>query len=230
MAGFTRAKSFQLELLERHEHAEYRFERAVRAAMNMWTALELAVHNRWGGDNSQAKGDQFIADVLDLFADTKTRTYKDDVEVLLEEVMEVDFNTVLEDGSQKELGELFCELWRQCGAGDFTKADEIFVRHEAEKVKEATSNQGGSEFRRDAIKSSVGFDANNGDAIDSDEDADADPQPPRLLSEGEARGARSVMEIEQKNPPKQVPEPDEDGFLPVTNKKSHRGKRTGFVG
>ncbi len=41
-----------------------------------WTALELAVHNGWGGPQSAEKANQLMDEVLAIFDDPK-RIYKD---------------------------------------------------------------------------------------------------------------------------------------------------------
>ena len=57
-----------------------------------------------------------------------------DISLILEDYMETEFNTILEDGSPDELGELLVTMWRQCGEGDFTLVTNAlareYVRHE----------------------------------------------------------------------------------------------------
>ncbi|CAN6344005.1 unnamed protein product [Urochloa humidicola] len=74
-----------------------------------WAALQMAVRNRWGGGNSQAKADQLAASVLSWF----TRAAKgagpldqDELEDLLCDAMDEYFHADLEDGSIEEVIEL----------------------------------------------------------------------------------------------------------------------------
>jgi hypothetical protein len=64
------------------------------------------------------------------------KVYKDDVSLVLEDFMEVNFNTICEDGSADEVSDLLCTMWRQCSVGDFTLVHNAlareYVRHEAE--------------------------------------------------------------------------------------------------
>ena len=64
------------------------------------------------------------------------KVYKDDISLILEDFMEVNFNTICEDGSADEVSDLLCTMWRQCSVGDFTLVHNAlareYVRHEAE--------------------------------------------------------------------------------------------------
>ena len=48
--------------------------------------------------------------------------------LILEDVMENDFNTICEDESPDELGDLLCTMWRQCGEGDFNLVTNALAR------------------------------------------------------------------------------------------------------
>jgi pre-rRNA-processing protein TSR2 len=52
------------------------FNEGIVAALNKWTALELAVHNEWGGPNSSQKATALCDVVLELFS-KRTKVYKD---------------------------------------------------------------------------------------------------------------------------------------------------------
>ena len=47
------------------------FEEGVVLLFQRWTALQLAVHNEWGGSASKDKADQLLRDVLDWFYSSK---------------------------------------------------------------------------------------------------------------------------------------------------------------
>ena len=78
-----------------------------------------------------------------------------DVALLLEDIMETDFNTICEDDSPMELGDLLCTLWHECGEGNFTIATNALAR-EYER------------HERQVLARSQGID--NGDEVDSDDD------------------------------------------------------------
>jgi hypothetical protein len=59
--------------------------------------------------------------------------------------MESDFNTLCEDESPDELGELLVTMWKQCGDGDFTLATNAlareFTRHEGKTIRSNDSTE-----------------------------------------------------------------------------------------
>jgi hypothetical protein len=70
----TRSKS---ALLTEKNPEYYRvFREGVLSTFRQWTALELAVHNQWGGPSSASKADSLVSEVLALY-DGKDRIYKD---------------------------------------------------------------------------------------------------------------------------------------------------------
>jgi hypothetical protein len=52
------------------------FREGTNSIFRQWTALELAVHNGWGGHNSEEKANVMINEVLDLFGGSE-KIYKD---------------------------------------------------------------------------------------------------------------------------------------------------------
>ena len=52
------------------------FEEGTNSIFRQWTALELAVHNQWGGPESEEKASFLIKEVLELFGGKK-QIYKD---------------------------------------------------------------------------------------------------------------------------------------------------------
>lgn len=79
--------------------------------------------------------DQLNSELMEMFVNPE-RVYKDDVALVLDDYMEANFNTICEDGSSDEVGDLLCLMWRQCTTGDFTLVHNAlareFVRNEAE--------------------------------------------------------------------------------------------------
>ncbi|CAF0774860.1 unnamed protein product [Adineta ricciae] len=84
----------------------------IRSVFSRWTALQLAVDHSMGGPNSQAKYEAFI----DAFGQHLVRNVRptlsvssmeQDLQEYLDEVLDEEFNTVLDDGSSAELAQLF---------------------------------------------------------------------------------------------------------------------------
>jgi hypothetical protein len=125
--------------------------------------------------------------------------------MLLEEAMDEDFQTVLEDGSGSELGELFCLMWRNCGAGDFALVNNALASEKA---------------RADTLARSQGFDSNTGDAMDSDDDSDEGGMD--VVSEEAAANFGIPAQPCEPAPPLV----DADGFMTAgAGKKKKKGKK-----
>ncbi|XP_004598356.2 pre-rRNA-processing protein TSR2 homolog [Ochotona princeps] len=95
------------------------FKAGVRAALEAWPALQIAVDNGFGGVHSQEKAEWLGVAVEDYFlrnADLEL----EEVEDFLGELMTNEFDTVVEDGSlpqvSQQLQTLFCHFQRGDGA------------------------------------------------------------------------------------------------------------------
>lgn len=126
----TRSKA---QVLNNHPQAVEAFKEGVGSILRQWTALELAVYHQWGGSDSSSRAEALREELIELFLGPD-KVYKDDISLLLEEYLECEFNTILEDGSPDELGEIIVQMWRECCEGNFTTVTNIlakeFVRHE----------------------------------------------------------------------------------------------------
>ena len=126
--------------------------------------------------------------------------------------METDFNTVCEDESTDEIGELLVNLWRQCGEGDFTIVNKII----------STESK-----RLEVIGQSRGLE--RGDEMDSDDENEGLSMP-RLDAIVEGTSGIDETDMETEELESAEPEPpriDPDGWETVTrnNKKGKGGKR-----
>lgn len=158
----TRSRAAAARIAEaeanRHPLAVSNFREGVRSVLKQWTALELAVYHEWGGQSSAQRAEELRDEIVEMFLGPD-KIYKDDITLVLEDYLETHFNTICEDGSPDELGELFVQMWRDCCNGDFTLVTNIlakeFVRHEM-------------------ISKSQGLDS--GDVVDDDDEMDANQQ------------------------------------------------------
>ena len=116
------------------------------------------------------------------------KVYKDDVTLELEDYMESEFNTVCEDGSYDELGELFCKMWRECCEGNFTMVTDIlakeYVRHEMVSKSQGLSNgdadddsdnENNVEDAEEMIREALEEVQEDGNAMAQEEEAEAPP-------------------------------------------------------
>jgi pre-rRNA-processing protein TSR2 len=147
----------------RHPQAVEAFKEGLGSVLRQWTALELAVFHQWGGPDSKQRAEGLQQELLDLFLGSDD-VYKDDISLILEDYLEQEFNTICEDGSPEELGEMFCLMWGKCCAGDFTMVTDVlareYVRHEM-----VSKSQGLSGGDADSDDEEVG---DNGEAMIAD--------------------------------------------------------------
>lgn len=237
-----KTRAFAEREAARHPECVPTFTEGMKSVFRQWTALELALHHQWGGPEAGPGRIASLADeVLSMFVGPEI-IYKDDVALVLEDFMETHFNTLLEDGSSEEIGELLCTMWRACSVGDFAMSSEI-------RRKEA--------LRPQILQLSRGLDS-GGDAIlqgdDDDDDDDGgeggDSQciPNAVFQQAVAQQLRRIREEEdvaeegeegeeggmrgQAGAAKEAEEEmavDPDGFMLVqtgkARKKSASGKR-----
>ncbi len=202
----TRAKAAAMQAAaNRHPQAAEAFKEGIGAVLRQWTALELAVFHQWGGPSSKERADVLREILIDMFLGPD-KVYKDDVTLELEDYMESEFNTVCEDGSYDELGELFCKMWRECCEGNFTMVTDIlakeYVRHEM-----VSKSQGLS-----------GGDAD--DDSDNEDNVDAEGMIQDAIEEAEAEGNEMAQEEEEAPP---LVDPDGWEVVDRSNKKKKKG-------
>jgi len=140
----------------RHSDHLINFKIGVQSMFRQWTALSLAVHNQWGGPSSAQHADNLVQSMIDLF-NTPEKIFKDDVSLILDDVMETNFNTICEDESTDDLGQIMCDMFNQCCVGDLTNV-------------QRTLNQEQARNMANFVGRSVGIE--RGDEIGDDDDED----------------------------------------------------------
>lgn len=177
---------------QRHNY----FELAIALSLALWPALTLAVQNNWGGADSADKRDWLGGEILNLFdSDGETNGY--DVECMLLQVMQDEFEVVIDDESAFDTADQIMKLKAQCLLGNFT---------EVLKLKERWEKKG-------ANNASVASAFQMVDNGENDQDTDG--------SDSEDGG----MDIDMTDAPaprvkeKVEPEIDKDGFQTVVSKK-----------
>lgn len=176
------------------QSAQAHFELGVGLSLALWPALTLAVQNSWGGPDSADKRDWFGGAIVDLFQ-TRADTILEDVESMLLQVMEEEFDVVVDDDSAFEVAEEIMKIRGQCGKGEFALVTTL-----QEKWERRGGNKAATMFQKgqDEDQSTDGSDF---EGFSDDEDVEMGGVP---LSA-----------------PKQKVEPeiDEDGFTKVVGKK-----------
>ncbi len=168
------------------------------------------MENNLGGGDSSSKRDWFAGAVAELFPDVASLSKQPapsndelmmDVESRLLQIMDDEFDTIVDDGSAFEVAEQILLLWRECRQGRLAELDKLQQRWEAGKGKKVSTLF--KEGQQDDQETD--WDTEDEDDGDGDDDDDVDM--------GEAPALVSVAK--EKAPP----EIDEDGFIKVTKKK-----------
>ncbi|CAF0880361.1 unnamed protein product [Adineta steineri] len=84
----------------------------IRSVFSRWTALQLAVSHSMGGPESEAKYEAFIEAfgqhlIRNIRPSLSISSMEQDIQEYLDEILDEEFNTVLDDGSSTELSQVF---------------------------------------------------------------------------------------------------------------------------
>ena len=172
------------------------FDSGIWYLLSLWPALNVAVANNWGGPTSSDKRDWFAGAVSDLFLE-RPDTDSLDLEAVLLQVMQDEFDVNVEDESEVEVAAGICRLrMRIYENGDVDAADEVRKRWEARGGKVEKVN-----VVENTADDEVSDDEYDGDEIEDVEMGDAEAPP--------------LVPVKEK----QEPEVDEDGFQKVVGKR-----------
>ena len=173
------------------------FDLSITLLLSTWPALTTAVQNSWGGPDSSGKRDWFAGAISDLFISNPS-TDQEDLECVLLQVMEDEFEVRLEDESEVEVAGEILRMRRWCERGEFGEVVEMRRRWEERRGrKEAAIGEGA----RGEDDDSEDEDSEGG--LDLDEDVEMDEAPALVRTPKE----------------KVEPKVDEDGFTKVVGKK-----------
>lgn len=117
------------------------FHQGVGFLLARWTALQLAVHNEWGGPTSQLKAQQLHNDVVAWMVQSKVPRYIDELEDMLDENLIVLFNTETEDGSLEEVAEQVMSIYEECLDGNFETIRDLASKSSAASHSASRSQQ-----------------------------------------------------------------------------------------
>ncbi|XP_050840533.1 pre-rRNA-processing protein TSR2 homolog [Serinus canaria] len=93
------------------------FAEGVRAVLGGWAALQLAVAQGFGGPQSSEKAAWLSSALLDFFTQNADLE-QEEVEDFLAEVMDNEFDTVVEDGSLQQVSQELVTLFARARGGD----------------------------------------------------------------------------------------------------------------
>ncbi|KAJ4894300.1 hypothetical protein Rs2_21094 [Raphanus sativus] len=78
--------------------------RGIGELLSRWGGLQMAVKNKWGGNDSLEKSQELAHHLFHLLSQTNVITV-DEIESFLHESLLLSFNTEMEDGSIEEVAE-----------------------------------------------------------------------------------------------------------------------------
>ena len=181
------------------------FARGVLARLALWPALRAAVDNAWGGPASASKRTWLASVLVDAF-ETETDPAPDAeyVAATLLQVMEDEFDVVLEDGSEDAVARDVVRLWGAVNAGTGAGGEgERAVREVEARAEEVR----GKTVEVEVEDAEVEADGSGSEW--EDEEDEGEDEAPQLLD----RAQRA---------PKPEPVVDEDGFTLVQGKGKGR--------
>ncbi|KAL4750841.1 hypothetical protein BDW72DRAFT_107761 [Aspergillus terricola var. indicus] len=167
----------------------------ITLAINAWPALTLAVTSSWGGPTSADKRDWLCGAISDMIAD-RPETDAEDLEDVLIQVMNDEFDVVVDDESAGEVADRIMEIRKMVENGEFDGVRQMWEEWERKAAKKGDTVAG---FRRGEDQ--------DGETDDDEEDGEEDEE----MGEAPALVSAPRERVE--------PEVDEDGFTKVVGKK-----------
>ncbi|XP_069142514.1 pre-rRNA-processing protein TSR2 homolog [Argopecten irradians] len=92
------------------------FQDAIQRVLDSWTVLQLAVNHGFGGAESREKAQWMVYAIDQWFKENKNiETYE--LEDFLEDIMNHEFDTIIDDGSLPRISALVCGMYRLSSEG-----------------------------------------------------------------------------------------------------------------
>uniref|UniRef100_A0A7S0CMB6 Pre-rRNA-processing protein TSR2 homolog n=1 Tax=Proboscia inermis TaxID=420281 RepID=A0A7S0CMB6_9STRA len=219
------------------------FQAGVTAVLRMWSPFRAAVDNQWGGIESHAKANDLRSSIFENFdlSQTKQRMDPTDLEDDLVIYLEEEFSIGLEDGSEKQVAAIICELYDSCAKGDISlarsmveralkiqPAAKVVVQAGGEMEDSDDDDDDGMECEESSALPAIGTSVVSQDAATYAAGSLFGPDP-LALSASSAPAAPS-RQLGAPREMEAVPEVDDDGFAAVPVRRSRRenkGERPG---
>ncbi|OGM50490.1 pre-rRNA processing protein [Aspergillus bombycis] len=169
----------------------------ITLAIHNWPALTLAVQSNWGGPTSSDKRDWLCGAISDMLND-RPETDAEDLEDVLIQVMNDEFDVVIDDESAVPVAAEIMEVRELVAKGDIDPIKQMWENYQTKSQQKASNVAA-------AFKRGEDEDQDSEDDDEEDEEDDVDMgEAPALV--------RAPKEKVQ-------PEVDEDGFTKVVGKK-----------
>ena len=179
------------------------FARGVISRLAVWPILRVAVQENWGGPKSRDKRTWLASEIVDTFEKQNPPPDDQYVEEMLLQVMEDEFDCVVEDGSGEDVAKDIVKIWEELQMGKQDTVLEIEEMVEKLKGKKVAAQITSEENEVDG-EGDGGVEDEWEDESD-EEDMEAD-EAPKLID----RGRKNDLEV------------DEDGFTLVKRKAARK--------
>jgi pre-rRNA-processing protein TSR2 len=97
--------------------SENPFHSAVEAVFQNWTALQFATSQGAAGPQSADIAKWMVSATVQWFSENKNLEF-DEVEDFLLDIVNQEFDVLIDDGSVTETSKLVCDFYRLCSRGD----------------------------------------------------------------------------------------------------------------
>lgn len=178
-----------------------KFELGIWLSLFNWQALTVSVANNFGGPNGSDKRDWLAGQISEIIAQEPS-TDVEDIEVVLLQVMQDEFDVNVEDDSEVAVAEQIMKIREETSEGDFSTVDRLYQRWEEKKGRAA-------DVGNIQVIEHTGADGGDDEDFDEDDEDDEMEDAPPLVRAAPPRE-------------KQQPEVDDEGFTKVTKRGNRR--------
>ncbi|KAF7116488.1 hypothetical protein CNMCM5793_004776 [Aspergillus hiratsukae] len=200
MAQPTSSSNLNLHQTEQPTTAASYLDLGITLAINNWPALTMAVQSNWGGPTSSDKRDWLCGAISDMINE-RPETDALDLEDVLIQVMNDEFDVVVDDESAAPVAAQIMAIREQTARGEFGLVQEMWEAWQ--RKSQQKGNNVAAAFRRVEVEDDAQETDDEEDEDEDDEDVDMGEAPALV------RAPRERVE----------PEVDEDGFTKVVGKK-----------
>lgn len=176
----------------------------ITLAVNSWPALNLAVQSSWGGPNSSDKRDWLCGAISGMLVE-RPETDAEDLEDVLIQVMNDEFDAVVDDESAAPVAASIMQMKQQTERGEFGAIQEAWEAWE--KKSQEKANNAAAAFKKVEAKD---------DDQETDDEVDEDDNGQEANGDVDMDEAPTLVRVPKE---KVEPEVDEDGFTKVVGKK-----------
>ncbi|XP_072537486.1 pre-rRNA-processing protein TSR2 homolog [Salminus brasiliensis] len=176
------------------------FREGVSAVLHTWPVLQIAVDNGFGGVYSQQKAEWMVDAVQQYFHDNSDLE-QDEVEDFLSDLMNNEFDTMVDDGSLPQVAQKVCEMFQQCQQGKLAE-----VR---EHINQLEKKRAAGRAKVTPVKSPT----------EEEDDSEDDEESMECDEAGAGASVSAAVANRQQPPSAPANEEEDDGWTVVRKKK-----------